>query len=154
AGRSRGGRAPAFSLGHLPGATMNPRKLGLILLVGGATTAPLAAQITTATVVGKVSDSSSGVIPGAEIQAKLSSTNEVFRALSTETGDYSLVRLPVGTYTIEASLAGFKTEVRRGITVEVGRIYRIDFELALGQIAERVEITAETPILRTEAPEF
>ena len=67
--------------------------------------------------------------------------------------DKIILPLPVGTYTIEASLAGFKTEVRSGITLEVGRSYRIDFQLAIGQIADRVEITAASPILRTESPE-
>jgi hypothetical protein len=135
---------------------MTPRRsicLTVLLLCSlGAGSLP--AQITTATIVGKVQDSSGAVIPSAEIQAKRGSTNEVFKTIATETGDYSLVRLPVGTYTIEASLTGFKTEVRSGITVEVGRTYRIDFQLAVGQIADRVEITAQAPILRTEAPEF
>ena len=38
--------------------------------------------------------------------------------------------------------------------VEVGRTYRIDFQLTVGQIADRVEITSEAPILKTETPEF
>ena len=130
------------------------RSICLTLLICTASVGSLQAQITTATIVGRVQDSSGAVIPSAEIQAKRGSTNEVFRAVATETGDYSLVLLPVGTYTIEASLAGFKTEVRSGITLEVGRSYRIDFQLAIGQIADRVEITAASPILRTESPEF
>ena len=111
------------------------------------------AQIAQAMVVGRVQDPSGSVMPSVEVQMKRLSTNEVFRTVTTETGDYTLSNLPVGTYEIRVAAAGFRTEIRTGVTLEVGRTYRFDFALAISQVAERMEVTAETPLLTTEKPE-
>lgn len=111
------------------------------------------AQVAQASVVGRVQDASGAVMPGVQVQMRLVSTNEVFRTVTTATGDYTLPNLPVGPYELQASGTGFRTEVRTGITLEVGRTYRIDFTLAVSQVAERIEVTAEAPLLTTEKPE-
>jgi len=111
-------------------------------------------QIGNAVVVGKVQDTSGAILTGAEVQMKRVSTNEVFKTGTTETGDYTLVSLPVDTYEIRASLPGFKTEVRTGVKLEIGRTYRIDFRLTIGEIAQTVEVNAQAPMLKTETPEF
>src|SRR5262249_48642450 len=64
-----------------------------------------------------------------------------------------LSNLPVGPYQIEATAPGFRTEVRTGITLEVGRTYRFDFALTVGQVAAKLEVTAEAPLLNTDKPE-
>jgi hypothetical protein len=57
-------------------------------------------------------------------------------------------------YRLEASMPGFKTEVRSGLKLEVGRTYRQDFKLDVGAPADRVEVLANAPILKTETPEL
>ena len=81
-------------------------------------------------------------------------TNELFRTLTTETGDYTLPNLPIDTYELRVSMPGFKTEIRAGITLEIGRTSRIDIQLSPGAVNETVEVTAETPILKTESSEL
>src|SRR5688500_10441991 len=76
-------------------------------------------QIGNAVVTGRVSDTSGAVIVGAEVQVKRVATNEVFRATTTASGDYNVVSLPIDTYEIRVTMAGFKTEVRTGIKLEV-----------------------------------
>jgi hypothetical protein len=58
---------------------------------------------------------------GAQVELRRLSTNEVFRTLSTETGDYTVGDLPIDTYDLRVSPSGFNTEVRTGIRLEVGR---------------------------------
>lgn len=111
-------------------------------------------QIANAVVVGRIQDTSAAVLVNAEVQMKRLATNEVFKTVTTETGDYTLVSLPIDTYEIRVSMSGFKTEVRTGIKLEVGRTYRIDFQLTVGEITQAVTVSAQAPILKTETPEF
>ncbi len=124
--------------------------LTLALVLFGS---PRIAQAQEATVVGRIQDPSGAVMPGVQVEMKFLSTNDVFRAVTTATGDYTLSNLRVGAYEIQASAAGFRTEVRTGITLEIGRAYRFDFALTVSQVAERVEVTSEAPLLNTEKPE-
>jgi hypothetical protein len=111
-------------------------------------------QIGNAVVTGRVSDTSGAVIVGAEVQIKRVSTNEIFRATTTASGDYNVVSLPIDVYEIRVTMAGFKTEVRTGIKLEVGSTNRFDFELSVGEVTQTVEVSAEAPILRTENSTF
>jgi hypothetical protein len=111
-------------------------------------------QIEKASVVGRVSDATGASAPGATIEIVRLATNEVHRAVSTSTGDYTIVELAAGDYELRASLSGFKTFVRTGVRLETGRAHRIDVALEVGQTSERVEVTAAAPLLRTESPEI
>ena len=107
-------------------------------------------QLGNATAVGRVQDSQGGVIVGARVELKRLSTNEVFRTVTTASGDYSIVNLPIDTYEFKSSSAGFKTEVRSGVKLEVGATVRVDFDLAVGAVTESVKVEAQSPILRTD----
>ena len=135
---------------------MTTRQRHLVLVFATLTLLGLSrttlAQVANSTVVGKVQDTSGAVIPGAEIQIKRISTNQVFTTLTTETGDYSLVGLPADVYDLRVALAGFKAESRTGIRLEVGRTYRIDFQLSIGDVTQTVEVSAEAPILKPKRP--
>jgi len=120
----------------------------------GTLISDLRAQIDKAVVVGRIQDTSGAIIIDAEVQMKRLSTNEVFRTITTDSGDYTLVNLQIDTYEIRASMTGFKSEVRTGITLEIGRTYRIDFQLSVGEVTETVQVTSEAPILKTESPEL
>jgi len=111
-------------------------------------------QIGNAVVTGRVSDTSGAVLVGAEVQVKRVATNEIFRATTTASGDYNVVSLPIDVYEIRVTMAGFKTEVRTGIKLEVGSTNRFDFELSVGEVTQTVEVSAEAPILRTENSTF
>ena len=111
------------------------------------------AQLSKAVVVGRVEDSSGAVIVGAEVQMKRISTNEIFKTQTTETGDYTLVNLPLDSYEIRVSMSGFNTEVRTGIKLAVGSTSRIDFQLGVGEVTQTVEVSSQAPILKTENAE-
>src|ERR1700747_492779 len=66
------------------------------------------AQLTTADIVGTVSDSSGAVVPNANVTLKNLDTNETRSTQSNGTGDYSFTLLPVGHYSITVKASGFQ----------------------------------------------
>ena len=111
-------------------------------------------QLGNATAVGRVQDAQKAVIVGAHVEVKRLSTNQVFTAITTASGDYTISDLPIDTYEFRASSAGFKTEVRTGITLLVGATVRVDFDLPVGAVTESVQVVSQSPILRTDTPEL
>ncbi len=125
--------------------------IALALLIGAA---PLvAAQETTGTITGTVTDQTGAVLPGVSIIVKNVETGRTWDLVSTETGTYSATLLPVGNYEITAELSGFRKTVRRGLELHVNDRLRVDLTLHAGDVTETVEVTAETPIVKTETSE-
>jgi hypothetical protein len=69
-------------------------------------------------------------------------TGVVRKAVTDGTGAYSFPVLPVGNYDLEASLQGFRAEVRKGVTVTVGACVAVNFTLAVGARVHMVVVTA------------
>jgi len=65
-------------------------------------------------------------------------------------GVFTIDLLPVGAYQIEAELAGFKKEVRSGITLAVDQVVRQTFVLQVGTTNEIVEVTSSSPLVQTD----
>jgi len=132
---------------------MKPRKI--VFLVVFFTFGPLVlAQGDKATVVGTVTDASGAVLPGAEVVLTRVSTNEPFSTITSDTGDYAIRGMVPDIYQLKVSMAGFKTEVRSGLRLEIGRTYRMDVPLAVGAPSEQVTVQSSAPILKTEAPDL
>src|SRR5215472_2122794 len=102
------------------------------------------------TITGTITDPASAVVAGANIEAKNTETGAVFRTTSTETGNYTLAQVPVGTYTMNVSVTGFKTFVRENIAVQVAQTLRLDAKLEVGQTSESVTVSGEVSLLKTE----
>ncbi|HXG47136.1 MAG TPA: carboxypeptidase-like regulatory domain-containing protein, partial [Methylomirabilota bacterium] len=119
------------------------------LLVFASVSAPphLAGQTTTASITGQVRDETGAVIPEASLTVTNTETG-LARAATTDTnGRYRVQNLPVGSYQVDASYAGFKSVTRSGITLTVGQAATVDITLPVGSVAERVEVTAEAPLV-------
>ena len=70
-------------------------------------------------------------------------------------GRYSVPDLGIGTYEVTAMKSGFRTAVRSGIALTVEALPVVDFQLALGQTTESVDVSAETsPRLKQQAPPY
>lgn len=112
------------------------------------------AQSDRGTITGTVSDPAGAVTPGATIKAKNVGTGAEYLAATTNTGNYTVAQLPVGTYEINVSMSGFKTFVRQGITVSAAQTLRVDVALEVGSISETVTVNADVPLLKTETGEM
>src|SRR5437879_11932963 len=92
---------------------------GMLLLVLFASVS--FGQLDTGTISGTVADQSGAAVPGASVAIKNIETGIVRRLVTNEAGRYEAVALPVGTYEVTASLAGFQTFARGGIRPTGGR---------------------------------
>ena len=108
------------------------------------------AQAVTGTLLGNVTDSSGGAVPGATVTATETQTNSSRTAVSNEAGHYIFSSLRNGTYTVEAELQGFRKVIRQNVRVDVNTTMRVDLSLELGQVTESVTVAADTPLLQTD----
>jgi hypothetical protein len=106
-------------------------------------------QIVNGTIFGTARDSSGGVMAGVNVTARSSETGAVRSATTDASGSYQILSVPAGDYEIEAAVSGFKTSVRKGISVTVGASVPVNFELAVGEVQQKVEVEATTPQLDT-----
>src|SRR5690242_20167987 len=79
-----------------------------------------AQAVSIATVTGRVTDEQGAVVPNARIQITGLNTRSVYNAASNEDGIYTVPNLPIGAYTLEATVQGFQTYVQTGIVLRVG----------------------------------
>ena len=132
---------------------MFSRKFGLslplvLLAVGLFLTSPVFAQ-STATVQGTVTDSKGDVLPNVTVTIKNRSTSFERTTQSDAQGNYQFAALQVGTYSIEARVDGFKTQVVDQVSVEVAKTLVQNFQMEVGAISEQVQVTSDLPIVET-----
>src|SRR5262245_35701724 len=99
------------------------------------------AQVTTATILGTVKDNTGAVLPGVSVTVKNQETGIVRAVITGDEGRYQAANLAIGAYEVEAALSGFRTSVRSGITLTIGREAVVDFTLDVGEISEKVTVT-------------
>ena len=107
---------------------------------------------TTQQFTGHVLDSAGAVIPAAQVIVHNQATGVDIKTVTTSSGDYTVTYLPPGTYDITVSKAGFKTEKKTDILLNVDQTSTINFQLDVG--ATTVEITvnaSETQIELSKA---
>jgi hypothetical protein len=111
--------------------------------------AHLHAQGATAAISGTVLDPTGAAIPGASITVRNLGTTFTRTVISDDQGRYVAPELPIGEYEVQASLAGFQTVVRRGISLTVGSRPVVDLQLPIGQAAEAISVTGEISQVET-----
>jgi hypothetical protein len=118
----------------------------LVLIVAGC----LPGQTFYGSVVGSVTDASGSAVPEASVVLINAGTSERRTMQTGSDGSYRFVNLQPGRYRLEVERSGFKRVVRENIVVEVESTVRIDVALAVGDVSQTVEVTAQTPLLQTE----
>ena len=109
------------------------------------------AQLTSADILGTVTDATGAVISGAAVTLVNDGTHEQRTATSNGSGDYQFTLLPVGHYTITVKIAGFKTSTTPNLSVEAGDRARSDVKLETGGESETVTVEAQTPLLQADS---
>jgi hypothetical protein len=110
----------------------------------------MAAQSTTGSIEGLVTDPSGAVVPNAAITVTDLGTTIETRTTSDRNGNYVVTPLPIGLYSVTVEASGFKKFVTTGIKVNVQDRLRVDAELQVGQAVETVEIQSTAPPLETD----
>jgi hypothetical protein len=98
---------------------------------------------------GTVRDPSGALIPQANITAVEQSTGLKYSTVTTGAGNYSLTRLPIGTYTLTGGTSGFKVAKITGVTLQVSQQREVNFTLALAASTQEVTVSAAPPLLDT-----
>ena len=122
---------------------------GLLLLLLTAVSAP--AQVTSAEILGTVTDPSGAVVPNIKVTAQSLTTSTEYSIQSDNNGNYLIRLLPPGSYSLRVEVPGFKTWTVREVSVAIGDRLRQDVQLETGQLSQTVEVTAETPALQSES---
>ncbi len=122
----------------------------LAILVLAMVCLPFLAYGQNATIVGTVTDPSGAVIPNVTITITHAETGRVITSSSNDAGQFVVVDLPIGHFTVKASVTGFKVSERTGIVLSVGDRERIDFQLALGTTAQSVSVEANPVAVQTD----
>ncbi|PWU06653.1 MAG: hypothetical protein C5B51_11840 [Terriglobia bacterium] len=108
------------------------------------------AQTSYGSVVGTVTDATRGAIPGTPVTLTNTGTGERRMAPTDAVGNFQFVNLIPGTYRLQVESPGFKRYNREPIRVEVESSVRIDPILEVGDVAEELTVSAETPLLQTQ----
>ncbi len=112
---------------------------------------PVCAQ-STATIVGRVTDPSGAVLPGAKITARNLSTSLERTTVSSDSGDFEIPFLPIGgSYTLTAGRDGFQTQELSGIVLQVDQRARLDVVMKVGSVSEKIVVEDAAPIVNTES---
>ncbi len=110
---------------------------------------PASAQDARGTITGRVVDGSGAVISAAEIRVTSVSTGVVVSVKSNESGNFNLLYLTPGSYNVTGETAGFKKFIRDNIQVRVGETVDLTIQMTVGDVSEKMEVTAESPLLST-----
>jgi hypothetical protein len=108
------------------------------------------AQFDTATVVGTVRDASGAVVPDAKVTLTNVATGVSQTRNTTAEGNYEFAAVRPGEYLVTGEKAGFSIALADNVQVQVAARMRVDLQMAVGQVTERVVVTAASPLVQTD----
>src|SRR5262245_4261530 len=126
-------------------------RLGILILAALAIGAPMsrAQESASSGIVGQVTDSTRGALPGATVTVTNTGTNAQRSAVTDSEGRFTIPNLPPATYTIRVELSGFQAAELKDVTLRNGEIARPNVVLGLANVAENVTVSGVSPLLQT-----
>lgn len=109
------------------------------------------AQETRSMLFGRVLDPQGSAVVGASVVVRNADTNIAHAFKSNDSGYYEANLLQPGNYAIDAEAPGFKHLARKGVTLPVSSRLEVDLKLEIGGVTETVSVTADAPLLETNA---
>src|SRR5436189_1667 len=102
----------------------------------------------TAGISGTVKDATGAVLPGATVEASSPALIEKVRTVATDgAGQYKIVSLPPGVYTVTLTLTGFNAVKREGVELTSGFNATVNAELRVGSVEETVTVTGQAAVV-------
>ncbi|HTW61799.1 MAG TPA: carboxypeptidase regulatory-like domain-containing protein [Terracidiphilus sp.] len=114
---------------------------------------PCHGQATTGQITGQVSDPTGAVVPGATITVIDENKGVSFEGRSGAAGDYAVLSLPPGIYSVSASAPGFSEIKFSHVALAIDQQLALNFKLTVGSASSVVTVTDAAPLLQTESAE-
>ncbi|MGD1024000.1 MAG: TonB-dependent receptor [Candidatus Sulfotelmatobacter sp.] len=111
---------------------------------------PAWGQEVTATITGSVTDPTGAPLVGASVVARDVDRGTTYATKTNGDGVFNLQRLPVGTYEIKVTAAGFRTAQQSAVTLVLDQIARFAFQLQVKSVTEVMEVIDQAPTLQTD----
>src|SRR5271155_3407191 len=111
------------------------------------------AQATTGLIIGQITDSTGAVVPGAHITARDEDKGVTFTGRSDGRGNYVVLNLTPGTYTVTVSHQGFGDSEVSHAALVIDQKMLLNFHLAPGSVTTTVEVTDKPTLLQTQSAE-
>ena len=108
----------------------------------------------TGSISGIVTDPSGAVVVGADIVAINTQTNVRAELKTDSRGFYNFPTLPIGTYGVEVSAAGFKAYRQSGLVIDANSALRVDVSLQIGQTTEAVTVRSDVAHVETDSTQM
>jgi hypothetical protein len=102
-----------------------------------------------ASIVGAVIDDTKAVLPGVAVTATDQAAGRQNAAVTNDRGEYRLLNMPPGKYTLQAELSGFSTVVLRDVELLVGQNATIPITMKLATVSETLTVLGESPLVDT-----
>lgn len=115
--------------------------LRMLLVCAGAFA--LLAQQDRGLITGVVKDSSGALVAGARVTITQTQTNSKYSSVTSDSGDYTVPSLPIGTYSVRIEKDGFKAFVAKDLIVSASSNIRADATLEVGSTQQTVEVVAD-----------
>src|SRR5689334_13098956 len=122
-------------------------RLFLMFLTAGLLTGPLLAG-PTATLTGRVTDTSGGIIAGVKVEATNVETNVVFPSETNAEGLYNIPNLPPGTYRIIVQKFAFQSIVKPDVELHVQDVIALNFSMEVGSVVQSVTAEGGAPLIQ------
>src|SRR5262245_5682269 len=124
------------------------RRWVLALVIFALPRVAWAQATTTGSIAGVVKDTTGALLPGVTVEAASPALIEKVRsAVTDEQGNYKIVNLRPGAYTVTFTLSGFSTLRREGLELSAGTTLPVNADLKVGALEETVTVTGASPVV-------
>jgi hypothetical protein len=133
---------------------MARRRVGLLAVLTMLTVAMTSTaygQTAGVSLSGTVTDDSQGVLPGVSVTVTQTDTGATRTVVTGSNGDYLFTNLPIGPYTIAATLSGFNKFEQTGIVLNVGDTRSVNISLKIGAMSETVSVQADANLVQSRS---
>src|SRR5580658_3678710 len=118
----------------------SPVALFTVLLIAAVSPGQMWGQVNLGAVKGETQDAQHAVVPHAQLTLRNEATGVVANTVSGSTGEFSLLDVPPGTYTLTTVASGFGTFVQEHISVGVGSTVALTITLQVGQVQQTLTV--------------
>src|ERR1700743_3470687 len=122
----------------------------LVLQLAVGATMLFSQATTTSRLDGTVTDTQGAVVPGAQVQAVMTGTDQTFKVTTDEKGYWVIPSLQSGTYKVTVSHQGFKTAAAGNVKLDAGVPASLNVTMEVGALTETIEVSAGAEIVQSD----